>query len=93
MRPLLADLARLEDKLLEREADLTFAEKNLRALGPLANPLAQPIGAPGNRISDFVRARRDISADTASRLGRIFDVDPRFWMILQAAYDLSPPRA
>jgi addiction module HigA family antidote len=30
-----------------------------------------------------------VSADTAIRLGRFFDVDPRFWLNLQAAYDLS----
>jgi len=30
-----------------------------------------------------------VSADTAIRLGRYFGVDPRFWLNLQAAYDLS----
>ena len=69
----------MQDELLEREADLTFAEEYLKPFGLSANALAQAIGAPGNRISDIVRARRYISADTAIRLGRFFDVDPRFW--------------
>jgi len=30
-----------------------------------------------------------VSADTAIRLGRFFDVDPRFWLNLQTAFDLS----
>jgi len=30
-----------------------------------------------------------VSADTAIRLGRYFKTDPRFWLNLQAAYDLS----
>ncbi len=32
---------------------------------------------------------RDVSADTAIRLGRYFGTDPRFWLNLQAARDLS----
>jgi addiction module HigA family antidote len=36
-----------------------------------------------------VRGTRDVSADTAIRLGRYFGTDPRFWLNLQAAHDLS----
>jgi addiction module HigA family antidote len=66
-----------------------LAEEYMKPLGLSANALAQAIGVPGNRISDIVRQRRDVSADTAIRLGRYFDVDARFWLNLQAAYDLS----
>jgi addiction module HigA family antidote len=66
-----------------------LAEEYMKPLGLSANALAKAIGVPGNRISDIVRRRRDVSADTAIRLGRFFDVDPRFWLNLQAAYDLS----
>jgi plasmid maintenance system antidote protein VapI len=30
-----------------------------------------------------------MSADTALRLGRLFDIDPQMWMNLQAQYDLE----
>jgi addiction module HigA family antidote len=66
-----------------------LAEEYLKPLGLSASALAQAIGVPGNRISDIVRQRRDVSADTAIRLGRYFAVDPRFWLNLQAAHDLS----
>jgi len=66
-----------------------LAEEYLAPLGLSANALAKAIGVPGNRISDILRQRRDVSADTAIRLGRYFAVDPRFWLNLQAAYDLS----
>lgn len=66
-----------------------LAEEYMRPLGLSANALAQAIGVPGNRISDIVRQRREVSADTAIRLGRFFEVDPRFWLNLQAAYNLS----
>jgi addiction module HigA family antidote len=61
----------------------------MKPLNLSANALGQAIGVPGNRISDIIRRRRDVSADTAIRLARLFDVDPRFWLSLQTAYDLS----
>lgn len=66
-----------------------LAEEYMKPLGLSANALAQALGVPGARISDIVRQRRDVSADTAIRLGRFFNVDPRFWLNLQAAHDLS----
>jgi antitoxin HigA-1 len=66
-----------------------LVEEYMKPLGLSANALAQAIDVPGNRISDIVRGRRDVSADTAIRLGRFFEVDPRFWLNLQVAHDLS----
>ncbi len=66
-----------------------LAEEYLQPLGLSASGLAQAIGVPPNRISDIIRKRRDVSADTAIRLGKFFAVDPRFWLNLQTAYDLS----
>jgi addiction module HigA family antidote len=66
-----------------------LAEEYLKPLRLSASALAQAIGVPSNRISDIIRQRRDVSADTAIRLGRFFAVDPRFWLNLQTAYDLS----
>ena len=66
-----------------------LAEEYMKPLSLSANGLGRAIGVPGNRISDLVRQRRDMSADTAIRLGRFFEVDPRFWLNLQSFYDLS----
>lgn len=66
-----------------------LAEEYLRPLGLSPRELAAAIGVPPNRISDILRGRRDVLADTAIRLGRYFDVDPRLWLNLQTAYDLS----
>lgn len=54
-----------------------------------ARALAKLLDVPANRISEIVRGTRDVSADTAIRLGRYFGTDPRFWLNLQAAHDLS----
>lgn len=64
-------------------------EEFMKPLEMSSRALAEAIGVPANRISDIARCRRDVSADTAIRLGRFFGTDPRFWLNLQAAHDLS----
>ncbi|MCZ6605756.1 MAG: HigA family addiction module antitoxin [Alphaproteobacteria bacterium] len=47
---------------------------------------------PANRITEIVAGKRAITADTALRLGRAFDVEADFWMRLQAKFDLETAR-
>ena len=51
--------------------------------------LAKEIGVPARRINEIVHGQRRISADTALRLARYFGTSERFWMNLQARYDLE----
>src|SRR4051812_5609748 len=64
-------------------------EEYLIPLGMSARALAKSLGVPANRITEIMRGERDVSADTAIRLGRYFRTDPRFWLNLQSAYNLS----
>jgi addiction module HigA family antidote len=64
-------------------------EEYLIPLGMSARALGKELGVPPNRITEIMRGERDVSADTAIRLGRYFRTDPRFWLNLQSAYDLS----
>ena len=66
-----------------------LAEDVLAEIGMSASQLATVLGVPPNRISDIVRGRRGISADTALRLGRWLGTSPRFWLNLQQLYDLE----
>jgi len=68
-------------------------EEYLEPLGLSARALAKEIGVPANRLTEIIRERRGITADTAIRLGRYFGTDPRFWLNLQTAYDLSKAEA
>ena len=68
-------------------------EEYLLPLGLSARRLAEAIGVPANRISDIVRERRGLTADTAIRLGRYFGTDPRFWLNMQQGYELSKAQA
>lgn len=70
-----------------------LATEFLEPMGLSARALGNAIDVPANRISDIVRGRRDVSADTAIRLGRYFGTDPRFWLNLQVAHDLSKAEA
>jgi addiction module HigA family antidote len=49
---------------------------------------AKGTGIPQSRLSQILAGRRSITPDTAARLGRYFNVDPRNWLNLQVAFDL-----
>ena len=51
--------------------------------------LAKQLHVSPIRISEIIRGKRSITADTAIRLGRYFKMEARFWMNLQASYDLE----
>ena len=51
--------------------------------------LAKDIGVTPRRINEIVHGRRGISADTALRLGRFFDMEAQFWLNLQSHYDME----
>ncbi|ABK45387.1 plasmid maintenance system antidote protein, XRE family [Magnetococcus marinus MC-1] len=64
-------------------------EEFLVPMGMSANALSIALRVPATRISEIIRGRRGISAETALRLARYFGTTPQFWMNLQQAYDLS----
>jgi len=51
--------------------------------------LAKDISVPARRINEIVHGKRSITADTALRLSRYFGLSDRFWLNLQARYDLE----
>ena len=64
-------------------------EDFMRPLGLSQYRVARDIGVPALRISQIVRGRRSITADTALRLARYFGTGAAVWMRLQARYDLE----
>lgn len=67
-------------------------EEFLKPLGISAYRLAQETKMPQTRISDIIRKRRRITADTALRLAKFFGNSPQFWLGLQDDYDLEEER-
>jgi len=64
-------------------------EEFLKPLGISQYKLAKDINVPARRINEIVHGNRSISADTALRLSRYFTLSERFWLNLQARYDLE----
>ena len=67
-------------RILKKE----LAERNLSG-----NKLALALRVPSGRISEILKQKRGISAETALRLARYFGTSAQFWMNLQSRYDLA----
>lgn len=64
----------------------------LEPLGLSQNALARAAAVPPRRINEIVLGKRGISADTALRLGAALGTSERFWLNLQAEFDLEEAR-
>jgi antitoxin HigA-1 len=51
--------------------------------------LSKEIKLPQTRISEIIKGKRRITADTALRLSKYFGNSPQFWLGLQNDYDLE----
>jgi addiction module HigA family antidote len=60
----------------------------LTELGMSASELARTLRIPTNRVTEIIRGRRGISADTALRLSQWMGTTPEYWMNLQRNYEL-----
>lgn len=70
-----------------------FLSDELEEIGITPTELSRRIDVPPNRISQIIRGLRDVTADTALRLGQFFGTGPEIWMNLQKAYDLDKAKA
>ena len=50
--------------------------------------LAKDTGIPQTRVSQIIKGRRRITADTAIRLSRFFGNSVKFWLGIQDDYDI-----
>jgi len=63
-------------------------EEFLKPMGLGQLEAARRLDVSLNRLNEIVLGKRAITADTALRLARLFDMSPQFWMRLQADWDL-----
>ena len=64
-------------------------EEFLKPMNLSQNKLALDIRVPARRINEIVHGKRRITADTAMRLAKYFNISPQFWLGLQMDYDLD----
>ena len=78
-----------KDKLKPIHPGEVLLEEFLKPMGLSQNRLALDMGVPARRINEIVLGKRRITADTALRLARYFDMSPQFWLGLQMDHDLD----
>jgi addiction module HigA family antidote len=61
----------------------------LETIGLSARRLAEVIQVPSNRLYQVLSGKRNVTADTALRLGHYFGMSAAFWMNLQSTYELD----
>lgn len=64
-------------------------EEFLKPLEISAYKLTKELGIPQTRISEIIKRKRRITADTALRLSLYFGNSAKFWLGIQDDYDLE----
>jgi len=81
------------DKLPNIHPGEILKEEFLEPMEISAYRLSKEIGIPQTRISQIIKGKRRITADTALRLSAFFGNTPKFWLGLQDDYDLEEERS
>jgi addiction module HigA family antidote len=82
----------MDDQLPNIHPGEILSEDFLKPSELSQNRLARALGVPPRRVNEIVLGKRAITADTALRLARYFGNSERFWLGLQADYDLEEAR-
>ena len=75
-------------KLEEIHPGEILSEEFIKPMGITNARLAADLDVPTSRISEIVNKHRPITVDTAMRLAVFFNMEARFWLNLQAEYDV-----
>ena len=78
-----------ENKLSPVHPGEILLEEFLKPMGLSQNQVSLAMHIPPRRINEIVLGKRRITADTALRLARYFNMSPQFWLGLQMDYDLD----
>lgn len=64
-------------------------EEFLKPMGISVYRLAKETGLSQTRLGQIIKGKRNITAETAVKLGKFFNLPPEFWMNLQTIYDIE----
>ena len=67
-------------------------EEFLKPLGITAYRLSRDTFIPQTRISEILKGRRRVTADSALRFSRYFGTSAKFWLGLQDDFDIEEER-
>ncbi|MFQ5641634.1 MAG: HigA family addiction module antitoxin [bacterium] len=77
------------EKLIPIHPGEILLEEFLKPMGISKYRLAKDINVPARRMNEIVQCKRAITPDTALRLSKYFGLSERFWVNLQARFDLE----
>ncbi len=69
-----------------------LSEEFLTPMNISAYRLSKDTEIPQTRISQIIKGKRSITADTALRLSLYFGTSPKFWLGLQDDFDIEEER-
>lgn len=79
----------VETKLTPITPGDVLLEEFLKPMEISQTQLAKDINVPANRVSQIIHGKREITADTALRLGKYFGIEPEFWLNIQMRYNMK----
>jgi addiction module HigA family antidote len=79
----------MDDRLPPVHPGEVLFEDFMKPIGLSQYRVAKDIGVSAMRISQIIKGKRSVTADTAMRLARYFGTSPDVWLRLQARYDLE----
>ena len=82
-----------KDELIEIHPGRVILEEFLAPRGLSVWHLARELGLPARQVYEIVQGQRSITTDIARRLAHYFGLSERFWLRLQASYDLEVSKA
>ncbi len=78
-----------KEKLVPVHPGEILQEDFLMPMGISQYRLSKDISVPPRRINEIVHGKRAVSANTALRLSKYFGTSERFWLNIQAKFDLE----
>jgi antitoxin HigA-1 len=78
-----------EAKLMSVHPGEMLLEEFLKPMNISQNQMVLALRVPARRINEIIHGKRRITADTALRLARYFNMSPRFWLGVQMDYNLD----
>ena len=77
------------EKLANIHPGEILQEEFLTPMGISAYRLSKELHIPQTRIAEILKGKRRVTADTALRLSAFFGNSAKFWLSLQADYDVE----
>ena len=81
--------AKLDSSYSEITPGEILVTEFLEPLAITAYRLARDTGMPRSRVSDIIKGKRSITAETALVFSLYFGNSPQFWLNLQSHFDLE----